>query len=187
MSGMHDATPQQHPHPPAHHVAPVVVALGANQGATRATFSAVIAELRRQFGPLNLSRLYRSVALGPTQPDYLNAAVLFNFEAELVELLPELQALETKFGRIRRERWGPRTLDLDLLWAGARRVHTSTLTVPHIQLRLRNFALLPLLDLVPGAVDPADGACYADLVSALSDPSIEMVADAGWWEVPTLL
>lgn len=187
MAGMQHATPQLRLHPLPHNAAPVIVALGANQGDGRTTFSAVIAELRQQFGLVSASRLYRSVALGPAQSDYLNAAVLLNYEGELAALLQDLHAIEASFGRVRRERWGPRTLDLDVLWAGRRCARTSTLTVPHVQLRLRNFALLPLLDLVPEAVDPTDGARYADLVGALKEPSIEVIADAQWWEVPTLL
>jgi 2-amino-4-hydroxy-6-hydroxymethyldihydropteridine diphosphokinase len=187
MASMQDATPPQQTPPSSPGAAAVVVALGANQGRERATFSAVIAELRRRFGTVHPSRLYRSVALGPTQPDYLNAAVLFDFEPDLLTLLPQLQAIEAEFGRVRAERWGPRTLDLDLLWAGARCVNTFTLTVPHAQLRFRNFALLPLLDLIPEAVDPVDGVPYVDLVDGLSEPLIQVVDQASWWEVPTLL
>jgi len=101
--------------------------------------------------------------MGPPQPRYLNAAVLLTTALGAEALLDELLRIEASEGRERRERWGARTLDLDVLWIEGSAVHTSRIDVPHPGLRDRAFALLPLLELVPDAVDPLTGQRYADV------------------------
>jgi 2-amino-4-hydroxy-6-hydroxymethyldihydropteridine diphosphokinase len=163
------------------------VGLGGNLGSVTATFVVAIGALRARFGAIRVSRLYRTRALGPKQPDFLNAALELRSPGALSDLLVVLQSLEAEAGRVRAERWGPRTLDLDILWAGYRLVQTSSLTVPHEHLRDRAFALVPLLDLAPQARDPVSGQPYADLVSEEARLSIAVV-DAGlWWEKPMSL
>lgn len=95
------------------------------------------------------SRLYRTPPLGPSgQPDYVNGAALLNTELEPLALLDELQGIELQQGRRRNgERWGPRTLDLDLLLYSDHRIETPRLQLPHIQMHRRAFVLLPLLDI----------------------------------------
>jgi len=95
-----------------------------------------------------VSRVFESEALGPAQPHYLNAAVRVASALTASELLAHLLAIETALGRVRVRRWGPRTLDLDLLWA-ERPVATAALRVPHPELCQRPFALAPLLDVAP--------------------------------------
>lgn len=159
----------------------VVVGLGANLGNARATLGQAVFALERATGQApRVSSLYRSAPLGPDQPDFFNAALEIVWSRAPGELLACTQRIENDFGRVRAERWGPRTLDLDVLWWGARVVDTETLTVPHPELTRRAFALLPLLELIPDASDPRSGAPYAALLPSFHSQRIERVAKAGW-------
>jgi 2-amino-4-hydroxy-6-hydroxymethyldihydropteridine diphosphokinase len=95
-----------------------------------------------------LSRVYDSEPVGPPQPRYLNAAVRVSTTLSALLLLDRLLKIEASLGRVRRVRWGPRTLDLDLLWA-EQPVEHERLRVPHPHLQERPFALAPLLDVAP--------------------------------------
>lgn len=96
-----------------------------------------------------LSSRYVTPPLGPAQPDFVNAAVLLESELAPRALLAELQRVEASLGRVRKVRWGPRTIDLDLLWWEGGEVRDPDLTVPHPGLRERGFALAPLLEVAP--------------------------------------
>ena len=104
------------------------------------------------------SRLYRSAPMGPAdQPDYVNAVMALDTELEPIALLDHLQAIENAQGRVRLgERWGPRTLDLDLLLYGDLHLDDPRLTLPHPRMRERAFVLRPLADIAPGRVDVRD-------------------------------
>ncbi|WP_208949983.1 2-amino-4-hydroxy-6-hydroxymethyldihydropteridine diphosphokinase [Rahnella sp. ChDrAdgB13] len=103
-----------------------------------------------------VSPFYRSKPLGPQdQPDYLNAVVSLDTLLPPEELLDCTQAIEQNQGRVRKaERWGPRTLDLDMLCYGDRVIDTERLTVPHYHMKNREFMLYPLADLAPDLVFP---------------------------------
>jgi 2-amino-4-hydroxy-6-hydroxymethyldihydropteridine diphosphokinase len=128
-----------------------VVGFGSNLGDRLATMRAALAELARVARVEATSRVYESPAVGPPQPDYLNTAALVTWEGEPEALLDALLAIEAKLGRVRRQKWGPRTIDLDVLWIEGREVHTPRLTVPHPELPRRPFAVAPLLDVAPTA------------------------------------
>lgn len=110
------------------------------------------------------SGVYETAAVGPPQPDYLNAAILVECTRTLDELMTSLLAIERGLGRERREKWGPRTIDLDILWADGTQQSTPHLTVPHPHLHERSFAIKPLLDVAPDATDPITRERYADLM-----------------------
>lgn len=102
---------------------------------------------------LEVSGFYRSAAMGPAnQPDYLNAAAALQTELSPLSLLDQLQAIEAAQGRVRGERWGARTLDLDLLLYGDQTFQHPRLQVPHPGLTLRPFVLIPLAELVGEAL-----------------------------------
>jgi 2-amino-4-hydroxy-6-hydroxymethyldihydropteridine diphosphokinase len=124
--------------------------------------------------------LYESEAVGPPQPDYLNAAVRGLYEDNAEELLRRLLVLERAHGRERRERWGPRTLDLDILWISNVEVSLPDLVVPHRHLGERGFALLPLLDVAPGALHPQTGEPLEKWLRALDPSSVRRVAGPEW-------
>jgi 2-amino-4-hydroxy-6-hydroxymethyldihydropteridine diphosphokinase len=149
-----------------------VVGFGANLGDRLATMRAAAVELRRVSRVEATSRVWATAPVGPPQPEFLNAAALVAYEGSPEGLLAELQAIEAKLGRVRRDRWGPRVIDLDLLWAEGVATDTSALTLPHPRLRERAFALVPLLELVPDARDPHTGERYvapADEMSATGE------------------
>lgn len=105
------------------------------------------------------SSLYRSAPLGPEdQPDFVNAAALLDTRLAARQLLRELQSIENRQGRTRNgQRWGPRTLDLDMLLYGNEIIDDPGLTVPHPEIRHRNFVLAPLLELAPDLEIPGLG------------------------------
>jgi 2-amino-4-hydroxy-6-hydroxymethyldihydropteridine diphosphokinase len=128
------------------------VGLGANLGDAAATLREAIAELARlpECALLRASRLYRTPAWGRTdQPDFINAVALVETDLAARDLLDSLLAIERSFGRVRLdgERWGPRTLDLDLLLFGDEVIEEPGLRVPHPHLHERAFVLLPLAEI----------------------------------------
>lgn len=97
----------------------------------------------------NVSSFYRSAPMGPQdQPDYINAVVELSTDLKAENFLDCLQEIENKQGRIRSERWGARTLDLDIILYGKEEINTERLTVPHYGMSERDFVLYPLSDLV---------------------------------------
>lgn len=106
------------------------------------------------------SRLYRSAPMGPQeQPDYINAVAALDTTLSALELLQALQTIEQAQGRVRDgKRWGPRTLDLDILLFGEESVNRPELLVPHPGLYDRNFVLYPLYEIAPDLVIPGRGA-----------------------------
>lgn len=146
---------------------PAYIALGSNLGDPPAQLKAAVAALAR----LPRSRLertswvYRSAAVGPgSQPDYLNAAALLLTALPPMPLLRALQAIEARQGRVRTERWGARTLDLDLLLYGDLTLDTPELQVPHPSMARRNFVLYPLLDIGGPDLRLPDGTDLGTLV-----------------------
>jgi 2-amino-4-hydroxy-6-hydroxymethyldihydropteridine diphosphokinase len=126
-----------------------------------------------------VSPFYRSRPMGPAdQPDYVNAVAMLDTCLDPLSLLDALQAIELQQGRVRNgERWGPRTLDLDLLLYGAESIAHERLTVPHPGLKERLFVLQPLFDLAPELELP-DGSSVARLLEACSDDGLEPLASA---------
>lgn len=138
-----------------------VVGVGANLGDRMATMRAAVGELSRVATVEKRSRIVETAPVGgPPQPPFLNAAVLLAYGGGEIALLDALLAIEARFGRVRAERWGPRTVDLDLLWIEGVAIDTPRLVVPHPRLRERAFALVPLLEVVPDARDPRTGALF---------------------------
>jgi 2-amino-4-hydroxy-6-hydroxymethyldihydropteridine diphosphokinase len=140
-----------------------VVGFGANLGDRLGTMRAAAAELARDAHVVRTSRVFATAPVGlAAQPEFFNAAALAEYAGGAEELLDVLLAIEAKLGRVRAgaTRWGPRTIDLDILWAQGTRLRTARLEVPHPRLRERAFAVIPLLDVVPGAVDPETGTTY---------------------------
>ncbi|MDK2580741.1 2-amino-4-hydroxy-6-hydroxymethyldihydropteridine diphosphokinase [Citrobacter portucalensis] len=105
-----------------------------------------------------VSSFYRTPPLGPQdQPDYLNAAVALETTLAPEALLDHTQRLELQQGRVRKaERWGPRTLDLDIMLFGDEVINTERLTVPHYDMKNRGFMLWPLVEIAPELLFPGN-------------------------------
>jgi 2-amino-4-hydroxy-6-hydroxymethyldihydropteridine diphosphokinase len=141
-----------------------VIGLGGNLGDVLGTFRATLNALAALGQTSAISSLYRTDPVGgPPQPDFLNAAVRLQYPGLATELMSRLLELERRCGRARRERWGPRTLDLDILWISGRSLRLPGVVVPHPRLHERAFALWPLLDVAPEAADPDTGTSYRQL------------------------
>jgi 2-amino-4-hydroxy-6-hydroxymethyldihydropteridine diphosphokinase len=148
----------------------VVVGVGANLGDRLATMRAAVTDLARVAQVENTSHVYATAPLGgPSQPEFLNAAALISYAGTPLDLLDALLAIEARLGRVRAERWGPRVLDLDVLWIEDLVLDTPRLVVPHPRLHERAFALVPLLELVPEARDPRTGVPYAAPTGVVKD------------------
>lgn len=142
------------------------MALGANLGDPLGSLRWARRALGETGRLTGASSLYRTAPVGgpPGQPDYLNAVLgLEPFERDPERFLGVLLGLEAECGRLRAERWGPRTLDLDLLAWGARVQEGVTLTLPHPRMMERAFVLAPLCELKPTWRHPLSGvrACEA--------------------------
>ena len=124
------------------------------------------------------SPLYRSKPWGVSgQPDYINAVAALETTLPALELLTQLQAIETARGRLRTVRWGPRTLDLDILLYGGLQLDGPRLIVPHPRLRERAFVLYPLHDLAPALRLP-DGTTLATLLAQCPPWELERVEES---------
>jgi 2-amino-4-hydroxy-6-hydroxymethyldihydropteridine diphosphokinase len=140
------------------------VALGANLGDPAAAVRAAAAALDELAHTrlLALSPLYRTGPIDSSGPEYVNAVAAVETRLTAPELLAQLQALEHRAGRERPYRNAPRTLDLDLLLYGSARIDSAALTVPHPRMTQRAFVLVPLADIAPQLVTPAQLARVAD-------------------------
>jgi len=146
------------------------IGLGSNLGDGRSLISLALGELDSECRVrlLRRSSLYVSSAWGiEDQPDFINAVAELDSSLPAEDLLAVLLAIEKKAGRVRNSvRWGPRTLDLDLLLYGQEVLQLQGLEVPHPRMHLRGFVLLPLMELVPEIEIPGIGSarkCYEGL------------------------
>lgn len=124
--------------------------LGSNLGDRLGNLTEAAARLSRARGirALRSSRVYETDPVGgPEQPDYLNAVLEVDTMLTPRDLLEACLRVERDMGRVRDERWGPRTIDIDLLVYGTEEVHEDGLEVPHPRMHERGFVLIPLLEL----------------------------------------
>jgi 2-amino-4-hydroxy-6-hydroxymethyldihydropteridine diphosphokinase len=127
---------------------------------------------------LAVSPVYETTPVGgPEQPDYLNAVVIAETSMPAQAVLERCLSLEDAYGRVRDERWGPRTLDLDLIIYGDEVSNSPGLTLPHPRAHERAFVLAPWLDADPQAQIPGCGP-VADLLAALGTAGIARVEGA---------
>ena len=164
-----------------------VLALGANLGEARMTLRAAVAGLAAHPDVRvdAVSSLWRTAAVGgPQQPDYLNAVVLVDTDLDARALLDLAHALEDAAGRVRELRWGPRTLDVDLLAVGDERSDDPELTLPHPRAHERSFVLDPWAEVDPGFVlAPTSGPArtVAEWAAAVLDQHVELLEGGPWW------
>ncbi|MFB2801899.1 2-amino-4-hydroxy-6-hydroxymethyldihydropteridine diphosphokinase [Shewanella seohaensis] len=146
----------------------VFVALGANLEDPKAQLDNAVTALSAlaESQSLKVSPYYGSAPMGDVvQPDYINAVASFETSLAPIALLDALQEIENTQGRVRKERWGPRTLDLDLLLYGDAIIDEPRLKVPHYGMKERSFVLVPLAAIAPDLVLP----CKTPLRSLISE------------------
>ncbi|MBK0624657.1 2-amino-4-hydroxy-6-hydroxymethyldihydropteridine diphosphokinase [Klebsiella aerogenes] len=131
----------------------VYIAIGSNLASPLEQVNAAIRALADipDSRVVSVSSLYRTPPLGPQdQPDYLNAAVALETSLAPEALLDHTQRIELQQGRVRKaERWGPRTLDLDIMLFGDAIINSERLTMPHYDMKNRGFMLWPLFEIAP--------------------------------------
>ena len=131
------------------------LALGSNLGDRTAHLQRAINGLDRhpEIDVVASSQVYETEPIGPDQPDFLNAVIEVETTLSGADLLLACQEQEDLAGRVRVERWGPRTLDVDVLYLGDETINTADLIVPHPRIEERGFVLAPLRDVAPHLVD----------------------------------
>jgi 2-amino-4-hydroxy-6-hydroxymethyldihydropteridine diphosphokinase len=146
----------------------IYIGMGSNLAAPEQQLRNAIEALAQLPGTTvaGVSAFYQSDSLLPGQPRYTNAVAALDSCLAPLELLDALQAIENDQGRERLERWGPRTLDLDILLFGDRLIDEPRLQVPHYQMHLRAFVLYPLAELAPATLQLPDGRRLSDLLAA---------------------
>jgi 2-amino-4-hydroxy-6-hydroxymethyldihydropteridine diphosphokinase len=156
---------------------PCAIALGSNLGHSQHTLEQAILALDQTPGVTLLARShwYQTKAVGPPQPDYLNGCVTLQTTFSPQTLLQTLLNLEHQFGRERRERWGPRTLDLDLLLFDDVILDSPTLQIPHPRMTERAFVLVPLAEIASAWIEPISGCAIADLVQKVDGSDIKLI------------
>jgi len=145
------------------------VGLGSNLGDRAGYLLQALSLLSRlpETRLLRLSPVYETDPVGPPQPPYLNLVVEVDTGLPPQRLLEALLEIERALGRERKERWGPRTIDLDLLLYGDWVLEEEGLEVPHPRLHQRAFVLVPLADLIPEGRHPVLGRTFAELLALL--------------------
>ncbi|MEZ4417821.1 MAG: 2-amino-4-hydroxy-6-hydroxymethyldihydropteridine diphosphokinase [Gemmatimonadota bacterium] len=164
----------------------VAFALGSNVGDRRALLARAARWLSDHLRGAQVSSLYETEPVGDVdQGAFLNAVVVGETDAPPPELARWIRHLECEAGRVRRVRWGPRTLDVDLILLGARVEESAGLRIPHPRWKQRSFVLAPLAEVAPAWTDPESGLPVSRLYEAL-DPALRTpcnrIADPEWSE-----
>ncbi|MGB3202890.1 MAG: 2-amino-4-hydroxy-6-hydroxymethyldihydropteridine diphosphokinase [Nodosilinea sp.] len=153
------------------------IALGSNLGDSQRILQAALVALHTPptVELVAQSSVYQTVAIGPPQPDILNACALVKTKLSPQQLLDRLLQVEQDFGRVRRQRWGPRSLDLDLIFYGQVCLTEPTLHIPHPRLRERAFVLIPLAEIAPHWLDPVSGQSVRHLCNAVDPVGVKQL------------
>jgi len=158
-------------------MAQVYLSLGSNLGDRRATLEAALRALEAP-GDVRITRrssLYETVPMGKTdQPNFYNLVVEVETALSPEVLLDRCQEVERALGRVRGERWGPRTVDVDILLYDRDMVSSERLIVPHPEMLRRRFVLEPLIEIAPDAVRP-DGTPIAPYLAHVRDQAVRPV------------
>lgn len=153
------------------------IGMGSNLGDSKDILIEAVKKLQN-LGIVRVSKLYQSPPMGPQdQPNYFNAVAELITDLEPLALLDQLQRFENESGRVRLRRWGERTLDLDLLLYGQKKIQNERLTVPHVGIIERDFVVIPLLDLNPTI--QIDGQTLQDL-DLIQHSTLTELADESW-------
>ncbi len=159
----------------------VYLGLGSNLGDRRAYLRQAVALLREHLAVTGVSSLYETAPVGVTgQPPFLNAVVACETDAPPAQVLAWCQSAEAALGRERTVRWGPRTIDIDVLLCGNQQVDTPALIIPHPRLTERAFALVPLAELAPDVGIAGTGRTVGEAAAAVGDAGVSLVEGPEW-------
>lgn len=150
------------------------LAFGSNLGDRGKNIQDAIVQLE-SFGMkmIKSSRLYETKPVGKTdQPDFYNMVAEFKTEMSPEDMMLHIHTVERALKRVRKEKWGPRTIDIDILFVGDKVINQEGLVVPHPRLHERNFVLVPLNEIAPDFVHPIYQKTVSELLNQSSDKSI---------------
>tara|TARA_B100001013_G_scaffold60365_1_gene31642 strand:+ start:496 stop:978 length:483 start_codon:yes stop_codon:yes gene_type:complete len=153
------------------------IGLGSNMESPKQQIKSAIKSIAEipEIQVLKASSLYKSKPVGPRgQNDYINAVIKIETEFMPLELLGYMQDIENQHGRIRKERWGPRTLDLDILIFGKEIIQDKNLTIPHSEIEKRPFVLVPLAEIDSNCLIPGVGV-ISDLLAVNDQKDLELL------------
>ncbi|PHI21757.1 2-amino-4-hydroxy-6-hydroxymethyldihydropteridine diphosphokinase [Lewinellaceae bacterium SD302] len=150
----------------------LIIGLGSNQGDRSRKLSLARGLCRQFYGPLlRVSPIYQTAAWGvEEQPDFLNQVIILETELRPQTCLTTAMAIENLMGRVRRQHWGPRVIDVDLLYYDDQIIDSPDLVLPHPRIQERNFVLLPLADIAGELVDPKGAKTINQLLIESKDP-----------------
>ncbi len=151
------------------------IGVGANQGDRKAQCVRAVAALAAadRITVTAVSSWYETEPVGPVpQGDFINGVVAVETDLPAAELLALCLSIEQGMGRQRTVRWGPRTIDLDLLLYGDRVICEDQLTVPHPEMASRAFVMLPLAEIAPDLTHPLNGLTMAEMAARLRSPAV---------------
>jgi 2-amino-4-hydroxy-6-hydroxymethyldihydropteridine diphosphokinase len=154
------------------------IALGSNLGDSRAILEQAlhILDQTARISVKSHSSWYQTEPIGPPQPDYINGCTILEVQLTPEEILTILLNIEQQFGRIRRERWGARTLDLDILFFDDLILETSALQIPHPRMRERAFVLVPLAEIAPNWIDPVSEKTINQLLEMVDCSGVRRIS-----------
>ncbi|TAE56408.1 MAG: 2-amino-4-hydroxy-6-hydroxymethyldihydropteridine diphosphokinase [Nostocales cyanobacterium] len=152
------------------------IALGSNLGNTQANLETALEILDQTPGVRveTHSSWYQTKAVGPPQPDYLNGCAILQVTITPQDLLNTLLTIENKLGRVRTERWGARTLDLDLLLYEQLILNQPDLQIPHPRMYERAFVLVPLAEIAGNWREPLQGRLIQNLLQEVDNSDVHL-------------
>jgi len=156
----------------------VYLLMGSNLGDRERHLQSASREIGRLLGPIiTTSSVYKTAAWGNTdQPDFYNQVVILTTERSPTEALQVIQQIERQSGRERKEKWGSRTIDIDILFWGNQIISTPELIIPHPGIPQRRFTLIPLLEIAPDFIHPVLNKSIHELLQDCTDRlSVEKV------------
>ncbi len=158
----------------------VVLGLGSNTGDSLSILKKAIADIAGILRNMRVSSLYLTMPQDVhDQNDFCNMAASGWYTGTPESLLDAVQTIERRYGRDRNmeSRRGPRTLDIDILLFGSRVIRTDTLVVPHDRMGIRQFALVPLLEILPESTEPGTGLSYRAILESVPEQGVKKVGN----------
>ncbi|HEY0245379.1 MAG TPA: 2-amino-4-hydroxy-6-hydroxymethyldihydropteridine diphosphokinase [Mucilaginibacter sp.] len=152
----------------------IFLLLGSNLGDRNQFLQQAIQHLQIEIGPvMQTSAVYETQSWGKTDsPDYLNQVIQLQTELSAQQVLQKILNIELVIGRVRDEKWGPRTIDIDILFYNSLLVNEPDLQIPHPELHKRRFTLAPLAEIAPDFIHPVFNKSILQLKNELKDSLI---------------
>lgn len=150
---------------------PLILLLGSNQGDSFSLLQKARTLLEAALGEIKItSSVYRTKAWGKSdQPDFLNQVIVIPYSGQASKALDIVLDVELAMGRVRTQKWGARTIDIDMLYFGNKVYNTPKLTLPHAALHLRRFTLVPLVEILPQFIHPVFNKTQQQLLAECHD------------------